>query len=297
MPDNLRPQIPYIKEIVAALRIPILEKESYEADDLIGSMTKKLENEGIDTVIVSGDKDLMQLIDHQVTMYDPMKDKTFKIPEVKERFGVTPDKVVEVMGLSGDTSDNIPGVPGIGEKTASRLIEEFGSIEELLKNLDKVKNAKVRGESGPLWRAGPPQPGAGHAGYPSSRGMGPEEIESGKVRTGRNCKKSSKRWNFPSSSRNLLFRRPTQKKTISWSRKKGFSKTHPSPERGGNLRPGPGIHVHRTHAGRDRWLSFSFQPHQAFYFPVGHIYPGAPPQLDREEVLESAPAHCWKTRR
>ena len=98
----------------------------------------------MDTVLVSGDKDLMQLITPHVTMYDPMKDKTFRIPEVIERFGVGPEKVMEVMGLCGDTSDNIPGVPGIGEKTAAKLIEEFGSIEDLLKNVDKVKNAKVR---------------------------------------------------------------------------------------------------------------------------------------------------------
>jgi DNA polymerase-1 len=95
-------------------------------------------------VIVSGDKDLMQLISPRVTMYDSMKDKTFRVPEVKERFGVPPDKVVEVMGLMGDASDNIPGVPGIGPKTAGQLIEEFGSIEELLKNVDKVKNARLR---------------------------------------------------------------------------------------------------------------------------------------------------------
>ena len=108
------------------------------------SLAKKLESEGFDIVILSGDKDLMQLISDRVSMYDPMKDKTFQVPEVKERFGVTPDKVVEVMGLCGDASDNIPGVPGIGGKTASRLIEEFGSIEGLLKNLDRVKNAKLR---------------------------------------------------------------------------------------------------------------------------------------------------------
>src|SRR3972149_6166803 len=144
MPENLRAQIPFIKEIAAALGIPILEEEGYEADDLIGSIAKKLEGEGVDTVIVSGDKDLMQLITPQVTMYDPMKDKTYNIPQVKERFGVPPEKVVEVMGLCGDTSDNIPGVPGIGEKTAARLIEQFGSIEELLKNLDKVKNPTIR---------------------------------------------------------------------------------------------------------------------------------------------------------
>jgi DNA polymerase-1 len=162
MPEDLRVQIPSIKEIVSALRLPILEREGYEADDLIATLARKLEREGyeaddliatlarkleregIEAVIVSGDKDLMQLISSHVTMYDSMKDKTFQIPEVKERFGVSPDKVVEVMGLMGDASDNIPGVPGIGPRTAAQLIEEFGSIEEVLKNADNIKNAKLR---------------------------------------------------------------------------------------------------------------------------------------------------------
>ncbi len=116
MPDDLRLQVPYIKDIVAALRIPILEKEGVEADDLIGALARKLENEGIDTIIVSGDKDLMQLINDRVTMYDPMKDKVFQVADIQERFRVVPEKLIEVRGLCGDTSDNIPGVPGIGER-------------------------------------------------------------------------------------------------------------------------------------------------------------------------------------
>lgn len=126
MPEDLRVQVPHIKEIVSALRIPILEKEGLEADDLIAGIAKKMEEEGNDTVIVSGDKDLMQLVSSRVTMYDPMKDKTFQIPDVEERFGVPPDKVVEVMGLCGDTSDNIPGVPGIGPRRLPSLFWNSG---------------------------------------------------------------------------------------------------------------------------------------------------------------------------
>ena len=103
----------------------------------------------------------MQLITPKVSMYDPMKDKTFQIPEVVERFGVPPEKVTEVMGLCGDTSDNIPGVPGIGEKTAARLIQEFGSIEEVLKNVEKVKQKKIRENLTHFAAAGADEQGTG----------------------------------------------------------------------------------------------------------------------------------------
>ena len=93
---------------------------------------------------MSGDKDLMQLVDENVTMIDTMKDKTYDAAAVKENFGVGPDKVVEILGLMGDTSDNIPGVPGIGPKTAQRLIEEYGSVEKVLQNAENLKNVKLR---------------------------------------------------------------------------------------------------------------------------------------------------------
>jgi len=142
MPEELRAQIPYIKEITKALGIPILEKEGFEADDLIGTLAKKWDQGEV--IIISGDKDLLQLISPQVTMYDPMKNKKYQSREVEEYFGVPPERVTDLMGLCGDTSDNIPGIPGIGKKTAAELIRRFGSIEELMNNLEKVENPKVR---------------------------------------------------------------------------------------------------------------------------------------------------------
>jgi DNA polymerase-1 len=144
MPDDLRPQIPFIKDIVRGFSIPVLEKQGVEADDIIGTLAQRVSKQGWRTVIVSGDKDLMQLVDENVTMIDTMKDKTYDVAAVKERFGVGPDKVVEILGLMGDTSDNIPGVPGIGPKTAQRLIEEYGSVETILQNAEKLKNVKLR---------------------------------------------------------------------------------------------------------------------------------------------------------
>jgi DNA polymerase-1 len=143
MPEDLRPQIPYIKEITSGFRILVLEKEGYEADDLIGTMVEKLKEE-VDITIVSGDKDMMQLVSGGVTILDTMKDRVCDQAEVLRKFEVKPSQLIDVFGLSGDTSDNVPGVPGIGEKTAIKLIKEFGSIDDLLKNVDRVTGEKMR---------------------------------------------------------------------------------------------------------------------------------------------------------
>ncbi len=143
-PDSLVPQIPFIKQIVRGFAIPVLEKQGIEADDIIGTIARRQAASGMEVVIVSGDKDMMQLVTPSVRMVDTMKEKTYDIEAVKERFGVGPEKVVEILGLMGDTSDNIPGVPGIGPKGAQRLIEQFGTIDAILAHPEQIHNAKVR---------------------------------------------------------------------------------------------------------------------------------------------------------
>src|SRR5512135_506307 len=143
MPESLSPQIPYVKKIIEGYRIALLERDGYEADDLIGTVAKRLESEA-DVVIVTGDKDLLQLVSDRIRVYDGMKEQTFGVEEVMGRFGVSPEQMVEVMGLAGDAIDNIPGVPGIGEKTALQLIKAFGSIENLLAHIDQVPQKRVR---------------------------------------------------------------------------------------------------------------------------------------------------------
>jgi DNA polymerase-1 len=143
-PEDLIPQFSFIREAVKAFNLPSIEMENYEADDLIATYKKEALKKNIRVKIISSDKDLMQLIDDQTTLFDSMKNKDIGIEEVKEKFGVTPDKVIEVQALAGDSSDNIPGVPSIGVKTAAELINEFGSVENLLKNVDKIKQPKRR---------------------------------------------------------------------------------------------------------------------------------------------------------
>jgi DNA polymerase-1 len=142
MPDDLVPQIPLIKAVVQAFNLQALEMPGFEADDIIATLAKRYADEGLDVTVVTGDKDLMQVVSSRVQLLDTMKSKISGRTEVIERFGVPPEQVLEVLGLAGDSSDNIPGVPGIGEKTASCLIQEFGTIENLLTNIDQVKGKK-----------------------------------------------------------------------------------------------------------------------------------------------------------
>ena len=139
MPEDLVPQIPVIKDVVRAFNMPAIEKEGFEADDIIATLARRFAAEGMDVTVVTGDKDLMQIVNARVRLLDTMKDKVSGPAEVLERFGGPPEKVIEVQALAGDSSDNVPGVPGIGEKTAVKLIQEFGSVEELLARVDEVK--------------------------------------------------------------------------------------------------------------------------------------------------------------
>src|SRR6201996_1155910 len=143
-PDDLIPQFALIRDAVRAFDLPCLEQIGFEADDLIATYAREASERGATTTIVSSDKDLMQLVNDKVTMFDTMKDRRIGVPEVIEKFGVPPEKVVEVQALAGDSTDNVPGVPGIGIKTAAQLIVEYGDLEGLLKHAGEIKQPKRR---------------------------------------------------------------------------------------------------------------------------------------------------------
>ncbi len=145
MPNELRSQIPYIRRIVEAMRLPTLEEAGVEADDVIGTLAQQASAAGVSTVIVTGDKDMMQLVDERTTMYDPMRERRFGPDEVRERFGVDPVLVPDVLGLMGDAIDDIPGVTGVGEKTAMALVQKIGPVEALLERLAEVDGCGIRG--------------------------------------------------------------------------------------------------------------------------------------------------------
>jgi len=143
-PGELIQQIPHIRRMIAAFRIKIFEMPGYEADDILGTIARKAETEGADVFIVTGDKDMLQLVDRKVKIYDPMKDKVLDEEFVRNKFGVGPGRIPEFMALTGDAVDNIPGIKGVGEKTARELLSDFSSLEDLLGNADKIKKDKLR---------------------------------------------------------------------------------------------------------------------------------------------------------
>lgn len=144
MPDDLACQIPYIKEIVAAHNLACLERQGFEADDLIASAAKKLAAQGHPVIVVSGDKDLLQLVSENITVWDPMRDVFMNPAAVHKKYNIPPETLLDFFALTGDSSDNVPGVAGIGPKTAEKLINQCGSLEGLYENIETVSQAKLK---------------------------------------------------------------------------------------------------------------------------------------------------------
>jgi DNA polymerase-1 len=143
-PEDLIPQFGLIRHATRAFNLPCIETEGFEADDIIATYARKAEAVGADVTIVSSDKDLMQLVTANVHMYDAMKDKQIGIPDVIEKWGVPPEKMIDLQAMTGDSTDNVPGIPGIGPKTAAQLLEEFGDLETLLVRAGEIKQVKRR---------------------------------------------------------------------------------------------------------------------------------------------------------
>ena len=143
-PEDLIPQFGLIRAATRAFNLPCIEMEGFEADDLIATYARLAEEAGADTTIISSDKDLMQLVTDRIVMYDTMKDRRIEAPEVVEKWGVSPEKMIDLQSLTGDSTDNIPGIPGIGPKTAAQLLETFGDLDTLLERAGEIKQNKRR---------------------------------------------------------------------------------------------------------------------------------------------------------
>ncbi|MCP4574774.1 MAG: DNA polymerase I, partial [Deltaproteobacteria bacterium] len=144
MPQDMVVQLPFIRSVVENLGIAMLQESGYEADDIIGTLARVGEAEGFNVVVISGDKDFRQLIRPRISMWDTMKDKITDYDSLRAAYGFEPEKFIDVMGLSGDSSDNIPGVRGVGEKTAVALVQEFGSLKGVFERLDEIKKKKLK---------------------------------------------------------------------------------------------------------------------------------------------------------
>jgi DNA polymerase-1 len=284
MPDDLVPQISPIKEMVRAFNIPALELAGFEADDIIGTIARECEGRGIDVVVVTGDKDLMQIVTDRVRLLDTMKEKESGKAEVKERFGVGPEQVVDILGLAGDSSDNIPGVPGVGEKTAMKLIGEFGSMDALLE-----RAAEVKGKTGERLREFADQARLSRdlatircdvplaydfadfvLSSPDNQRLAELFKEYGFTTLMKEL--TSEATLSAEDYRTVLDEASFAALLVELSQADAFSVDLETT----SLNP-----LEAEIVG----ISVSHTEHGAFYIPVGHSYPGAPAQLSRERVL------------
>lgn len=284
MPKDLVPQVAYIHRLVSAFRIPVFMIEGQEADDVIATLAARARERGIEVTIVTGDKDIMQLVGTGITVYDTLKERVYGPKEVEERFGVHPEKMVEIMGLMGDASDNIPGVPGIGEKTAQALIKQYGSIEAVLAHAKEIAKPKLR------------QSLIEHA-----------EL----ARKSRELARLKTDLPIPIDFEVLKRREPDAAELMSIFRELEFTSllrlVTPAPQaeaeyhavvsEGGlnelieKLETAAELSIDTETTSLDPLraelvgISLAIEPYRAWYIPVGHAYPGAPMQLDRSTVL------------
>lgn len=287
MPEALSVQQPYIRRLTEAFRIPQLEVPGYEADDLIGTLARQAEEQGFDVVMVTGDKDLLQLVTERATIWDPMKEKTNDIDTIRKDFGLSPAQLIDVMGLSGDSTDNIPGVPGIGPKTAAELIRTHGSMESLYAHLDEVGSAKQREKLAAFkdqaWLSR--KLVEIHTDAPVK--FDPEEFRS----------KAPDAADLGALFKELEFSQLQKMFPVDTDRREKRYHTVATREALQDLVAAMkaarifAIDTETTSQDPMRaklvGVSVAMRPHEADYIPCGHRYLGAPKQLKRETVLEA----------
>ena len=284
MPESLSPQIPYIKRIIEAHNIPVIEKEGYEADDVMGTIAKEVAKKGVDVVMVTGDKDLLQLVDEHIYTLDTMRDRSFGAREVIERYGVKPGQMADVMGLAGDSIDNIPGVPGIGEKTAVALIKQYDTLENLLANREKLPRKKLiealtrYEEQATLSK----RLATIATDVPLEYNLEDFTLSEPDVEV------------LKEIFRELEFSKFLKEMTSETLSMEGYHIVTDQDQLSnliGGLKGCQGFAFDFETTSRDPMLaelvglSFSFNPHEAYYIPLGHRYRGVPKQLDKESVL------------
>lgn len=284
MPRDLIPQVPYIHKLVEAFRIPVFVIDGQEADDVIATLARDAESRDMNITIVTGDKDLLQLVGPRIKIYDTLKDKVYEPADVEERFSVPPDRVVEIMGLMGDASDNIPGVPGIGEKTAKVLIKQYGTIDNLLAHARDITKPKLKQsliEYADLARLSR-ELAILHADVPITINYDDLKLKApdstaliGILRELEFTALLKHVVQEPEQGADyctVLEEKDLQDLTNALSSADEFcfdtETTSPDP-------------MQAELVG----ISFALRPHQAYYLPIGHGYPGAPKQISLERAL------------
>jgi len=286
MPDDMAVQIPYIKQVLAGFDIAMLEKEGYEADDIIATIAALATNQGLNVLIVSGDKDFRQALSRQTVMWDPMNDRLVDYDSLKRNYGLEPEQIIEVMALSGDSVDNIPGIPGVGEKTALTLIQQFRSIENLLQNTDKIAKASLKNKLDEFKDQA----------YLSKRLVRLDNHVPINVSIDHLRRRPPKNKELADLFRELDFRtllqRFTEHAELSKkdyrliSNEEGLKALIEGIRQKGTVcfdtETTSRIHLDAELVG----ISFCLDPGTAFYLPLGHTYAGVPKQLDLDQALD-----------
>jgi len=287
MPEDLAVQMPVLKDVLRALRIATAEFPKYEADDVLASLAARAAAKDIRTVIVTTDKDLLQVVDASTTVWNPSKEAEIGEADVKDFFGVPAGQVVDVLSLWGDPSDNVPGVPGIGEKTAKALIQEFGSLEALLRDLDRVKNPRVREriaanrEILDLSRRLVTVERGLDVDLDLARFTLQEPDEAETVRLFSELEFSSLLPEFLKKAR-----RPSEKSFHTVLEEPELEALAARMAAAGDLALDTETDGPAPTRARLVGLSFAFEPGRAYYVPVGHDYLGAPAQIPKARALD-----------
>ncbi len=288
-PEDLILQIPYIHQLVKAFNIQTICLDGIEADDIIGTMAMRSRKEGFSVMIVSGDKDMMQLIDDDVTMFDTMKDKKIGPREVREKLGVGPEKVTELMGLMGDSSDNIPGVPGIGPKTALELINEYGDMENAIAHANEIKKKSIREKLSEFAEQARLSKKLVTIITDLDLDFEPQNLRVGEINREETIR-ILKELEFTSLLQELVQSPASEEKAkkvyrtiLDW---KGFDQLLKDVTESGCFALDLETTGKRPVPAKIVGISLSFKPHQAYYIPVAHEYPGCPRQLDFQSVLK-----------
>lgn len=286
MPEELSIQIPDIKRMIKAFNIPIIEKTGFEADDLVGTYSKLAQEQNFEVVMVTGDKDFIQLITDKCTLWDPMKDTVTDVQSVKQDMDISPVQFIDILGLAGDSSDNIPGVQGVGPKTAIKLIQEFGSIDNIYENLDKLAKKKKL-----------------HENLTNSKDIVMLSRQLASIDTDVDVKRAVDEFKLPGFDTKKAFEifQELEFKTLATEFAQSADKsekiyklvsTIKEVEKLAHVLENKGVFAIDTETTSKNpteanlvGLSFSYTRNQAFYIPVGHTFPGETDQPDKEEVL------------
>jgi DNA polymerase-1 len=285
MPEDLAVQIPYIKEVVEGLNLKTLELEGYEADDIIGTIAALARDQGLYVVIVSGDKDFRQIISETTVMWDPMNDKVVDYQKITQDYAIEPEQIIEVMALSGDSTDNIPGVPGVGEKTAINLIKDFSSLETLFENTDKIPKASLKEKL-----EGSKEQTLLSKKLVTINNAVPIEVNIDDLRL-RAPKKERLAHIFRELEFKSLIDKFTEHAELSKKDYRLILKRGELESLIDTIRKKGAVCVDTETTSKEYLaadlvgISFCLEPGVAYYLPVGHTYPGVGPQMDSHEAL------------